>query len=999
VTTRLYLRRPTAFGGDHVELTDFYGVRRGTPFMDGDRSLVELGMRCAEGSASQGTFLWVDPFHRGDTLDPVWSTSFPLAHSLVTWTEDAPGYEAWLFRGRVANDEGGRGEAVQDMETEWNITVDDANVDLRGQAFTDAWVRPEETDVARLVALQAYILNGASSTAPKFRSTCQVTVSTSHLTPNTNTVTMPAKKYVAGSQPQDVVQDCSETAGKNYAVVIHHTGGSHLCLFYTVPGDNTTYVSPITISDRLEDWDPDHPTNPVLEPHWEKGDATIFQMQQMLSGMVGVWGSSETATFVEDTAVRDNYEYWVEGYHTGTQTAAESDDKTAGVFFQRKQLQVTHRASVILNADQVDMVGAGMSLQMRTAATHDPDIETFITRRIVECRFEPRNDGRYWCHMDIERPILLNRNGPGYTNPIPPVSTIPPGAPIVDFEWTFDANEKDVTNLYPVGTLATNWHAGYVHTHVLNPGVGNRTAGTKPAITPGSFTFTATYGRNPGTPYNPGGVNVKVYSVNTGVDTLIGTTATTTGTVTDSISVTVPAGGDHITFELPYNSSTLYGVTISHGTASLGFTGTALPGAPGSAGAAGSLGSSPIYMPIDTVLPAQIADDTPIGDEGGYFEGATVEEALQELGASAGDSPADHDLPHGYDLTKQGIQIERGSTGTWKEALVESPNVFWDPAGGHYKMVFVGYSGTPAAPTEGALGYATADSPDGPWTEYGSNPFFSKSGAGTDSAGCSGPLVWYEDGTYHLYYIGLTASGYEQGTKTLNYAHSTDFSSWTREGAIISPSGSGWRNTAIWHPNIVKRGGLYYLFFNATGSVTERIGYATSPDLATWTVDDVNSPVLSEGAGGQWDDVHVGDPSVYRIGETWYMAYYAYDGATSRDGIAFTSDADFPLGWTKYSGNPILSEGAAGSYDENSAHKPAIWLTSTRLYHWYTAVSESFLKREIGLATQDAPVPAPSSADLQDAGHWETIVSGSSPPVAVTNEASTDWLVGWVPPS
>lgn len=29
-------------------------------------------------------------------------------------------------------------------------------------------------------------------------------------------------------------------------------------------------------------------------------------------------------------------------------------------------------------------------------------------------------------------------------------------------------------------------------------------------------------------------------------------------------------------------------------------------------------------------------------------------------------------------------------------------------------------------------------------------------------------------------------------------------------------------------------------------------------------------------------------------------------------------------------------------------------------------------------------------------GHWETIVSGSAPPVAVTNEAADDWLVGWV---
>lgn len=38
-----------------------------------------------------------------------------------------------------------------------------------------------------------------------------------------------------------------------------------------------------------------------------------------------------------------------------------------------------------------------------------------------------------------------------------------------------------------------------------------------------------------------------------------------------------------------------------------------------------------------------------------------------------------------------------------------------------------------------------------------------------------------------------------------------------------------------------------------------------------------------------------------------------------------------------------------------------------------------------------------TASDVRDAGRWETIVSGSAPPVAVTNEAADDWLVGWIP--
>jgi hypothetical protein len=34
--------------------------------------------------------------------------------------------------------------------------------------------------------------------------------------------------------------------------------------------------------------------------------------------------------------------------------------------------------------------------------------------------------------------------------------------------------------------------------------------------------------------------------------------------------------------------------------------------------------------------------------------------------------------------------------------------------------------------------------------------------------------------------------------------------------------------------------------------------------------------------------------------------------------------------------------------------------------------------------------------DIMDIGHWEVVVSGTAPPVAVTNEAEDDWVYGWV---
>lgn len=998
MTAKLYIQKRGPSGGTDIDLTAFTG-RKGTPFFDGQESLIQMGMRCSEGQASQGEFKLMDPDAELPQAD--FSYNAP-SHALVTWTEDASGNERWLSRGRVAGAEGGRGGVLVDNEVEFDIQVDDGNIDLSGQAFTEPWVRPSETDVARLIALQAYTLNGASSTADFFRETCDITISASHLAPNTGTVTMPAKKYPAGTQPRAVIDDCASTAGKIYGVVIHHTGGSHLCLLYVADEDHSTYSSAAKISDHIDEWDPYDTSTPVWEPNWQAGKASLYESQTLLSGLVSTYGI-DTSVYASYDSNIEAYDYWVDAYTDGVSTtASQAQTRAAGVLEGYRLTHVTHRVSVICQANQTHLIAAGMSIQIKAAAALGGQyVDTYQTRRIAELSWEPRHDGSYWAHMYLDRPPL--KVGPRTGSSVPaPVPSEPGGGPTSDYLWTFGTNEyDDTTGLYPIGGGAANsqWHPGYVHTHVIQPEIGNDSASSKPVIGAGTFHFRGLIRRG-STTYNPGGVRFRVRSQDGGVQNseTFSSFVTATSDTEVTFDVVFPAGTDTFTWAIPYNDAYCAEAELSHGTATASFAGTPPP--PASTDGSGTIGTSLTYSPIDHQHPWQEAENTPIQDEGGYFTGGNVEEALQEIGANIGgaavpESPFHHhDLVHGYDLTKLGIVIERGDSGSWKEALVESPNVFWDPRTGKYVMVFVGYSGTPASPTEGALGYATADDPAGPWTEYGSNPFFSKSGSGDDSHGCSGPLVWYEDGTYHLYYIGLTASGYEQGTKSICHATSSDFSSWTRHGAVIETLAGGWREDAVWHPNIVRRGSLYYLFFNATGTVTERIGYATSTDLDTWTVDDTNSPVLSEGTGGQWDDGHIGDPYVYRIGETWYMAYYGYDGTNSRDGIAYTSDADFPLGWTKFSGNPVLDLGT--TFDEDAAHKPSIWLNATRYFHFYTAVSDSFLKREIALAVQDAPAQVPNEADIRDSGIWEVIVSGTAPPVAVTNEDEDDWVYGWV---
>jgi hypothetical protein len=146
------------------------------------------------------------------------------------------------------------------------------------------------------------------------------------------------------------------------------------------------------------------------------------------------------------------------------------------------------------------------------------------------------------------------------------------------------------------------------------------------------------------------------------------------------------------------------------------------------------------------------------------------------------------------------------------------------------------------------------------------------------------------------------------------------------------------------------------LFFNASGVanglVEEFIGYATSTDLFHWDVDDNHSPILVGSAqAGTWDaSGRAGDPSVFKVGKTWYMAWYSWDKKNSADGLAWTSDDRFPLGWIVYAKNPVLRIGEPGSYDALHAGKPFIVRTHERHFHFYTAVAQDET-RQIAAAT------------------------------------------------
>jgi hypothetical protein len=322
------------------------------------------------------------------------------------------------------------------------------------------------------------------------------------------------------------------------------------------------------------------------------------------------------------------------------------------------------------------------------------------------------------------------------------------------------------------------------------------------------------------------------------------------------------------------------------------------------------------------------------------------------------------DLP-GHPLTKYGVVLSPGPPDAWDGAMVESPAVWHDDNAARYAMVYVGYALT----SLNRRGYETASSPHVGlawsddlllWQKDPRNPIYgpSPSGPGSDTHGTSGPFIFFWEDRYHLYYFSTSRPGYEKGIKALHHATSHDLITWNRDpnNPVISPDGSGWRSAAIWHPHIVHRNGRFWLFFNASGNVDgfdeETIGVAESVDLYRWTVrDDINPVLVGSRRRGAWDSTgRAGDPSLFSVDGCWFMAYYSWDGIHSRDGLAWTTDEEFPVGWRPFDKNPVLDIGLPDSYDALHAGKPFIFRTADRHFHFYTAVAADDT-RQIALAT------------------------------------------------
>ncbi len=109
------------------------------------------------------------------------------------------------------------------------------------------------------------------------------------------------------------------------------------------------------------------------------------------------------------------------------------------------------------------------------------------------------------------------------------------------------------------------------------------------------------------------------------------------------------------------------------------------------------------------------------------------------------------------------------------------------------------------------------------------------------------------------------------------------------------------------------------------------------------------NPVVTNGVSGAWDDKQVYSPGVILDGTTYKMWYAGWSTASTSMKIGYATSPDGVV-WTKQGSAPVLTPGATGSWDANGVSYPTVMKDGATYKLWYTGFDSYGIGR-VGYAT------------------------------------------------
>jgi len=299
--------------------------------------------------------------------------------------------------------------------------------------------------------------------------------------------------------------------------------------------------------------------------------------------------------------------------------------------------------------------------------------------------------------------------------------------------------------------------------------------------------------------------------------------------------------------------------------------------------------------------------------------------------------------------------IPKGFAGTWDQHAV-----FWPIVSVVNDTFYLTYLGTDNHPTN-PVNIGLATSTDGfSFAKSSSNPILEGDGTGFDAYQTDGGPLYFNNGTWELYYSGQSSPPSKVGTVIGKATASNPNGPWNRNNDTLLTVGSAgeWDSEFITPVALVENNSDLYLYYFGGDNWpfgSHKIGLAISSDGGiTWfKYDDPTTtiapysesdPVLSPGPYS-YDNISIWGCSVLKRDSLWEM-FYAGENisngpicyATSGDGIA----------WIKSNGNPIYEPSQDPLAITNLFEKPAVVLVDSFYYAYYDYGPQT---NGIGMAT------------------------------------------------
>ena len=191
------------------------------------------------------------------------------------------------------------------------------------------------------------------------------------------------------------------------------------------------------------------------------------------------------------------------------------------------------------------------------------------------------------------------------------------------------------------------------------------------------------------------------------------------------------------------------------------------------------------------------------------------------------------------------------------------------------------------------------------WMDYIYNPIITTSNSYYDSYGVTQPQIIVENGFYRMYYFGIVPGAH----KYVLYAESNDGIIWNKpfQYPILNPGDSGsWDSWAV-HPGAVFKDddNLYKMYYYGYSNQYDQwhIGLATSIDGINWIK--YPQPIIYATSGWEYQ---IGSSSIVKKDGIYYLYYFGRNAPLYRIGVATSTDG---INFTKYSGNPIITNTAS----------------------------------------------------------------------------------------